>query len=83
MPGAEAELGVNFAPRLANARGTVSGIDASNDLAGRRPVTISTVMRFDHATEVTTSELRVELMFSADDVSEAALRQLVGGTPRA
>ncbi len=45
--------------------------------------TISTVMRFDHATEVTTSELRVELMFPADETSEAALRQQVGGTPEA
>lgn len=33
--------------------------------------TISTVMRFDTAVEVTASELRVELMFPADDESEA------------
>jgi transcriptional regulator with XRE-family HTH domain len=38
--------------------------------------TISTVLRFDTAIEVTTSELRVELMFPADDLSEAALRRL-------
>jgi transcriptional regulator with XRE-family HTH domain len=38
--------------------------------------TITTVMRFDHATEVTTSELRVELMFPADDPSDTVLRRL-------
>jgi len=38
--------------------------------------TVTTVMRFDHATEVTKSELRIELMFPADDVSAAVLRRL-------
>jgi len=33
--------------------------------------TIFTVMRFDTATEVTTSRLRIELMFPADDAAEA------------
>jgi transcriptional regulator with XRE-family HTH domain len=33
--------------------------------------TISTVMRFDTATEVTTSQLRIELMFPADEAAEA------------
>jgi transcriptional regulator with XRE-family HTH domain len=33
--------------------------------------TISTVMRFDTAIEVTTSQLRIELMFPADDDAEA------------
>ena len=33
--------------------------------------TIATVMRFDSAIEVTASELRVELMYPADDASEA------------
>jgi transcriptional regulator with XRE-family HTH domain len=33
--------------------------------------TISAVMRFDTATEVTTSQLRIELMFPADDQAEA------------
>ena len=33
--------------------------------------TISTVMRFDTAVEVTTSLLRIELMFPADDAAEA------------
>jgi transcriptional regulator with XRE-family HTH domain len=37
---------------------------------GRTVRTISTVMRFDTAAEVTTSELRVELMFPADAESE-------------
>lgn len=38
--------------------------------------TVSAVMRFDTAIEVTTSELRVELMFPADDESEAFFREL-------
>lgn len=45
-------------------------------LNGRVIRTISTVMRFDTAVEVTASELRVELMFPADDESEAFFRQL-------
>lgn len=40
------------------------------NIGGRRVRTISTVMRFDTAIEVTASELRVELMFPADDDSE-------------
>ena len=39
--------------------------------------TITTVMRFDTAVEVNTSELRVELMFPADDASDQALRALL------
>jgi hypothetical protein len=39
--------------------------------------TITTVMRFETAVEVSTSELRVELMFPADAVSEQVLRALV------
>ena len=38
--------------------------------------TISTVMRFDTAIEVTASELRVELMFPADDDSAAFFREV-------
>ncbi len=38
--------------------------------------TITTVMRFDTAVEVSTSELRVELMFPADEPSAEALRAL-------
>jgi hypothetical protein len=33
--------------------------------------TISAVMRFDTAVEVTTSQLRIELMFPADDDADA------------
>lgn len=40
------------------------------NIGGRRVRTISTVMRFDTAIEVTASELRVELMFPADQASE-------------
>ena len=39
--------------------------------------TISSVMRFDTAVEVTASELRVELMFPADDESDAFFRASV------
>jgi hypothetical protein len=35
-------------------------------------------MRFDTAVEVTASELRVELMFPADDDSDAFFRELSG-----
>ncbi len=38
--------------------------------------TISTILRFDTAIEVTASELRIELMFPADDDSDAVLRSL-------
>lgn len=48
------------------------------NIGGRRVRTISTVMRFDTAIEVTASELRVELMFPADDESEAYFREVVG-----
>jgi len=43
----------------------------------QRVRTIATVMRFDKPTDVTTSELRVELMFPADAESEAFFRNLV------
>lgn len=46
------------------------------NIGGRRVRTISTVMRFDTAIEVTASELRVELMFPADDDSELFFRDL-------
>jgi hypothetical protein len=46
------------------------------NLCGRRIRTLSTVMRFDTAVEVTASELRVELMFPADNASEAYFREL-------
>ena len=44
------------------------------ELGGQVIRTISTVMRFDAAIEVTTSQLRVELMFPADDAAEAYFR---------
>lgn len=47
---------------------------------GERVVrTISTVLRFDTALEVTASELRVELMFPADAASDAFFRELAPG----
>jgi hypothetical protein len=50
------------------------------NLGGRIVRTISTVMRFDTAVEVTASELRVELMFPADDESDAYFRESAGGS---
>lgn len=44
-------------------------------LGDRTVRTISTILRFDTAVEVTASELRVELMFPADDESDAFFRQ--------
>ncbi len=41
--------------------------------------TISAVMRFDTAIEVTTSELRVELMFPADPASDAFFKRRAAG----
>jgi hypothetical protein len=41
------------------------------ELGGQVIRTISTVMRFDTAIEVTASQLRIELMFPADDAAEA------------
>ena len=45
-------------------------------IAGQTIRTISSVMRFDTAVEVTTSELKVELMFPADEASEAYFRKV-------
>jgi transcriptional regulator with XRE-family HTH domain len=44
------------------------------ELGGQIVRTISTVMRFETAIEVTTSQLRIELMFPADDAAEAYFR---------
>lgn len=41
--------------------------------------TVSTVMRFDTAVDVQVAELRVELMFPADDAAEAFFRGLARG----
>jgi len=48
------------------------------NIGGRTIRTISAVMRFDTAVEVTASELRAELMFPADDESDVFFRQLAG-----
>ena len=50
-------------------------------LNGQTVRTISAVMRFDTAVEVTTSQLRIELMFPADDAAEAFFRGHVPGRP--
>lgn len=51
-------------------------------LGGQRVRTISTVLRFDTAVDLTASELRVELMFPADEASEAFFRTLAAaGAP--
>lgn len=44
------------------------------DFGGQTVRTISAVMRFGTAIEVTTSQLRIELMFPADDAAEAWFR---------
>ena len=49
-------------------------------IGGRTVRTISTVMRFDTAAEVTTSELRVELMFPADAESDAFFSEAAART---
>jgi hypothetical protein len=46
-------------------------------IGGRIIRTISTILRFDTAVDVTASELRIELMFPADDESDAGLRALL------
>lgn len=48
-------------------------------IGGRTVRTISTIMRFDTAIEVTASELRVELMFPADEESDAWFRRATDG----
>jgi hypothetical protein len=45
--------------------------------------TISAVMRFDTAVEVTTSQLRIELMFPADGDAEAYFRAHAPARPPA
>jgi len=49
-------------------------------VGGRVVRTLSSVMRFDSAVEVTASELKVEMMFPADEESDAFFRQLAAGT---
>jgi MmyB-like transcription regulator ligand binding domain len=44
------------------------------EFGGQVVRTISTVMRFDTAIEVTTSQMRIGLMFPADDAAEAYFR---------
>ena len=46
-------------------------------IGGQTIRTISTVMQFDTAADLTVSELRVELLFPADDRSDASLRELI------
>lgn len=50
---------------------------------GRVIRTIATVMRLDTAVEVTTSELRVELMYPADAAGDRVLRELVAAAAAA
>ncbi|MBX2803383.1 MAG: hypothetical protein KTR31_37225, partial [Myxococcales bacterium] len=46
-------------------------------VGGRAVHTITTVMRFDKPSDVTMAELRVELMFPADEAAERVFRELV------
>jgi hypothetical protein len=50
---------------------------------GEKIRTVTTVLSFDDATEVSTSQLRIGFMFSADDASNAALRRLLVPTASA
>ncbi|MBL8680487.1 MAG: helix-turn-helix transcriptional regulator [Myxococcales bacterium] len=65
-----------LAPPHADARPELPVICPRLNIGGRRVRTISTVMRFDTAVEVTASELKVELMFPADDESDEFFREL-------
>ena len=49
--------------------------------AARQKDQVFSVVRFGNAREVALDELRVELMFPADEVSAALLRQLGEGRP--
>ncbi|HET6316252.1 MAG TPA: helix-turn-helix domain-containing protein [Chloroflexota bacterium] len=49
-------------------------------LGGSIVRTVSTVMRFDAAVEVTASELRVELLFPADDASDTFFQSLASSS---
>lgn len=49
---------------------------------GRIIRTISTVMRFDSAVDVTASELRVELMFPADEQNDECFKQVIAHRTR-
>lgn len=65
-----------IAPPTTDAHPELPVICPRLNIGGRRVRTISTVMRFDTAVEVTASELKVELMFPADDESEQFFRDL-------
>lgn len=65
-------------PPRSDARPELPVVCPRFNIAGRRVRTISTVMRFDSAVEVTASELKVELMFPADADSERFFRDLAG-----
>ena len=45
-------------------------------IGGRQVRTVATVMRFDKPLDVTVAELRVELIFPADDAADAFFREL-------
>ncbi len=46
------------------------------NINGQKLNTIATVMRFDKAADITIAELRVELIFPADDACEAFFRDV-------
>jgi len=65
-------------PQPARPCGSFPGMRPLFDFGGRVARTISAVMRFDTAIEVTTSQLRIELMFAADEADEAYCRTAAG-----
>lgn len=72
-------LAAGLAPHAPGATFELPVVCPRLNIGGRTVRTISAVMRFDTAVEVTASELRAELMFPADDESDAFFRQLAGG----
>lgn len=70
----------NVRPNEAHSARDLPVVSPRLKIGGRTVRTISAVMRFDSAIEVTASELRIELMFPADEESASFFRSCA--TPR-
>jgi hypothetical protein len=77
---ARAELDARDVPPPDTAAHELPVVCSRLKLDGRVVRTISAVMTFDSAVEVTASELRVELMFPADSESATFFRERAGGS---
>lgn len=71
-----AEKAAQLEPSAAVSDGTFPVICPVFELGGQVVRTVSAVMRFDTAVEVTTSQLQVELMFPADEIADTFFRRL-------